>query len=130
MKACINGRLFDLPVALLYKNLFLEYMQDDVIYIDEPDLEKRYQKTRLLFDYVCNSFLARYCTMLEEDYFKFSEEVKKINKDSSDIDNQQMYCYETGKVEKAIEIMNNFMEEMLDLHEYILNDEKQTLGSR
>ena len=63
MKACINGRLFDLPSAGLYKNFFLEYTQDDVIFINEPDLEKRYQKTRLLFDYVCDSFLICYGMM-------------------------------------------------------------------
>ncbi len=130
MKAFINGRLFDLPGALLYKDLFLEYTQDDIIYINEPDLEKRYQKTRQLFDHVCDCFLLRYGIMLEEDSFKFSEEVNSFNKNSSDVDNQQMYCYRTGKVLKAIELMNRFMEEMLSLHEYILNEEIQVIGSR
>ena len=121
----IKDRYYELPMGDLYERRFSNYIHDGVIDLSGLDLEEKYKKIDELFGFVARSFVVVYGDMAEENEDMYhGAEIADICRRFDSIDRRQKFNYEKGNVERSIQIIESFIEEILILRNMIFDEEK------
>ena len=121
----LNDKYYILPMGDVYKDNFSNCLFGDLIDFSWLDLEERYRKVDELFGFVSRSFVVAFADM-EEDGLdsKYAPEIANICQKIDSLDRRQKFIYEHGNIERSIQIILGFIEEMLILKDKILDEEK------
>ena len=125
----LNNKDYELPLAELYIKDLNSYVRGNVLNFDGLDVETKYKVVDYLFGYLCRTFIMTLGDIQDTDPdYKYSPAIKDIRARMDSVDRMQKFCRETGKTEKAIELMSKFMVEMLTIKANVKEDfeQKQT----
>ncbi len=125
----LNNKDYELPLAELYIKDLNSYVRGNVLNFDGLDVETKYKVVDYLFGYLCRTFIMTLGDIQDTDPdYKYSPAIKDIRARMDFVDRMQKFCRETGKTEKAIELMSKLMVEMLTIKANVKEDfeQKQT----
>ena len=125
----LNNKDYELPLAELYIKDLNSYVRGNVLNFDGLDVETKYKVVDYLFGYLCRTFIMTLGDIQDTDPdYKYSPAIKDVRARMDSVDRMQKFCRETGKTEKAIELMSKFMVEMLTIKANVKEDfeQKQT----
>lgn len=112
MKIIINNNSYDYMDDEFIKEIFKNYINDDVINLDRVSSEDKYYCTEKLFNYICHMV-----TSLSGDPFptkELKEENEKIRENMNKVDTLQKYLKDHGKEKESINNMEKFLSIMLE----------------
>lgn len=128
----INNNVYTLIMGDLYANNFSSYMEGDIINLDNLDLPLRYKEVDNLFGWIARSFVVLLGDMQEEnEEMEYAKEIAEIRSRMSSVDHLQKFMHEKGNDLRSIEIMNNFIEQMLVTYKKVFESDKDvSMGGR
>ena len=122
----LNNKDYELPLAELYIKDLNSYVRGNVLDFNDLDIDKKYKVVDYLFGYLCRTFIMTLGDIQDTNPdYKYSPAIKDVRARMDSVDRMQKFCRETGKTEKAIELMNKFMIEMLTIKANVQGDFEQ-----
>ncbi len=133
----LNNKDFELPLAELYISELKDYISGSVLDFERLDIKTRYKAVDYLFGYLSRTFIMTLGDLQDSNPdHKYAPVIADIRKRMDSVDRMQKFCCETGKTEKAIELMCKFMEEMLTTWDAVkeedrnMENEQTAIGGR
>jgi hypothetical protein len=124
----LNGKDFKLPWEQMYIKNFQNCIKSGVLDFEGLDTETKYKYVDKLFDAIVKMFTISLGTLaIDNPEYRFAGEIKKICDRIDPVDHSQKFVYSDGRPEKAIELMTNFLEDLLTLKEYMDEEEKKEI---
>ncbi len=122
----INDRVYSLELGSFFENQVKDYIHGGFLEFDNLDLEERYQKIDYLFGFVERAFVASFGDIQDENPdYKYASEIHEITSRVPSVDRLQKYVHQRGNIERSIELIHEFMEQILSLRDRMLNEDKE-----
>jgi len=120
MKLKINDKEYNLTnTAILWKDRFESYTDDDTISFNKTNLDNKYIMTNEMFNCLYNDISQ--LVIDEEDAIDLGRSIR-------DIDNLQTFINEQGNKQKAIDLLEKGIILMLDYYNKKINEEIKKNG--
>ena len=123
----LNEKIYVAPLGVLYANNFKDYLVDNVIDADAMstlELQQRFKIKDNLFGFLCNSITL----FNDSDNVEYIEEIKEICKRIYSVDHMIKFFASQGKVKEALDKMDAFMIDILELSNRMFSKKKINHG--
>lgn len=122
----IHDKVYEINVGDYYENKISNYRHGELLEFDNLDLEERYQKIDELFGFVVRAFVVAFGGIPDDEPdYKYAEEIHGITSRVSSVDRLQKFVHQRGNTLRSIELIHEFMEQILSLRDKMLNEEKE-----